>query len=145
MEFEYALYPHAGRWYEADVQALAHEFAAGVSTLCIRPHAGDLPPSKEFLRLEGDPNIALSTIERSDDGEAVIVRLWNGTTESREARLIFDRPVRSAHGVRLDETVEESLKVIRQHEVPLKIGAKKIVTIKAVLAARPEQKSLLES
>jgi len=138
MEFEYALYPHAGRWHEADVLPLAHEFVAGLSTLCVRPHAGDLPPSKEFLRLEGDPNVALSTVERSQDGEGVIVRLWNGTNESREARLVFDRPVRSAHRVRLDETVEEPLKVVRQNEVPLKIGAKKILTVKAGLSGRAE-------
>jgi mannosylglycerate hydrolase len=133
MEFEYALYPHAGRWHEADVLPLAHEFVAGVSTLCVRPHEGDLPPSKEFLRLEGDPNVALSTVERSQDGEGVIVRLWNGTNESREARLIFDRPVHSAHRVRLDETVEEALKVVRLREVPLKIGGHQIVTLKAIL------------
>jgi len=139
MEFEYAVYPHAGRWDEADVQALAHEFVVGTWTLCVRPHAGDLPPTKEFLRLEGDANIALSTIERSQDGEAVILRLWNATVQSRETRLVFDRPVRSAHRVRLDETVEETLKVVRQHEVPLKITAKKIVTVKAALAAQPEQ------
>jgi alpha-mannosidase len=138
MEFEYALYPHTGRWDEADVLALAHEFVAGLSTLCVRPHAGDLPATKEFLRLEGDPNIALSTIERSQDGKAVIVRLWNGTAQSREARLVFDRPVRSAHRVRLDETVEEALKVVRQHEVPLKIGAKKVVTVRAAFGERPE-------
>jgi alpha-mannosidase len=130
MEFDYALYPHAGRWHEADVLPLAHEFAAGLSTLCVRPHAGDLPPTKEFLRLEGDANIALSAIERSEDGEAVIVRLWNGTAQNREARLVFDRPVKSAHRVRLDETVEETLKVVRQNEIPLKIAAKKIVTVK---------------
>ena len=141
MEFEYALYPHAGRWHEADVQALAHEFVAGLSALCVRPQTGDLPPTKEFLRLEGDSNIALSTIERSQDGEAVIIRLWNGTAQSREARLIFDRPVRSAHRVRLDETVEEPLKTVRQREIPLKIAAKKIVTVKATLAARSEPHS----
>ena len=132
MEFEYALYPHRGRWFEADVQALAHEFVSGVSTLCLMPGgSGDLPPEKDFLRLEGDPLVALSTIERSQDGNAVLVRLWNGTTQSREARVVFDRPVRSAHRVRLDETVEQTLKVVRRQEVPLKIGARKIVTVKA--------------
>ncbi|MCX8035811.1 MAG: glycosyl hydrolase-related protein [Candidatus Sumerlaeia bacterium] len=136
MEFEFAVFPHAGRWDEAGVQMLAHEFAVGTSSLCVAPHAGDLPPAKEFLRLEGDPNIALSTIERSQDGEGVIIRLWNGTEQSREGRLVFDRPVKSAHRVRLDETIEEALKVMRQQEVPLKIGAKKIMTVKAVIEKR---------
>jgi len=136
LEFEYALYPHSGSCDEAGVLELAHEFVAGTSTICARPHLGSLPPTKEFLRLEGDRVIALSTIERAQSDDAVIVRLWNSTAESREARLVFDRPVKSAHRVRLDETVEETLKVVRQHEILLTIGAKKIATVKAVLVER---------
>lgn len=133
MEFEYALYPHAGNWCEGNVLPLTREFVSGVAALSICPGAGELPPVGEFLQLEGDPGVALSTIERSQDGEAVIVRVWNGTAEKREARLIFDRPVRSAQRVRLDETVEETLKVTRRREIPLKLGPKKILTVRAVL------------
>jgi len=139
MTFEYAYYPHSGRWDEANVLALAHEFATDLSSLCIKPSAGKLPVEKEFLRIEGDRNIALSTIERSQDGEALVVRLWNGTGRESRPRLVFDRPVKSVHKVRLDETVEEPLRPTRGTEVPLKIGPKKILTLRVVFEGQGDR------
>jgi len=134
MTFEYAAFPHGGRWDEADVLALAHEFVAGVEALAVAPREGVMPARLEFLRLEGDPAVALSAFERARDGEGAIVRLWNRAARKHEARLVFDRPLHSAHSIRLDETVLEALKIVRRREVALQLEAKKIATIKIVYA-----------
>ena len=74
--FHYALMPHRGDWLEAGAQTLAHAFNHPLNGLASRSQDGALPAQDSFMELLTD-NIALSTIKRSEDGQAVIVRLWN--------------------------------------------------------------------
>ena len=119
--FEYAIRPHAGDW-----QAVYREAAVFQAALYLRrgdetegylpdevwrdnsPDAllaparlkprrltGELPAETSFLSIEPDA-LVLSTIKRSEDGKALIVRYYNPTAKSLEAINRLFLPARSA-------------------------------------------------
>ncbi|MEI6045183.1 MAG: glycoside hydrolase family 38 C-terminal domain-containing protein [Chloroflexota bacterium] len=74
--FHYALMPHRGDWLEAGTQQLAHAFEQPLSGIPAIGQVGGLPSQASFIELL-PKGIALSTIKQSEDGQAVIVRVWN--------------------------------------------------------------------
>lgn len=77
--FEYSIIPHRGGWQQ--VYACAHEFASPLRARWNPRGTGALPPSASFLEVEGE-GIVLSALKRAEDGDGVIVRVYN----------IFDAP-----------------------------------------------------
>jgi mannosylglycerate hydrolase len=83
LTFSLSLFPHSGTWYQAEVgrQALAHNnpprsYATAMDKY-ERARAQRSGPSKHsFLALEGR-NAVLSALKKAEEGEALIVRLYN--------------------------------------------------------------------
>ena len=131
-EFHYLLYPHSGLWNEGGVYDQVERFCAPLQPLQTGRHGGDLPQRHGFMALEG-ADVVLSAVKRSEDSEAVVVRIFNPTDQATMASLTFAMPIQAAARVTLEELPEEDLAVDGQ-SVSASIGAKKIATIRIVLA-----------
>jgi alpha-mannosidase len=87
--FAYAVMPHAGGWREAGVVAEARAFNQPL--LWAR---GSAEP-RSFAAVD-DPNLVIDTIKRAEDGDALVVRLYEAHGARGTARLRVGFPVRAA-------------------------------------------------
>jgi alpha-mannosidase len=94
--FAYALMPHAGGWREAGVVAEARRFNQPL--LWARGNA-----QARSLAAVDDPNLVLDTIKRAEDGDALVVRLYEAHGARGTASLRLGFPVRGARFANLLE------------------------------------------
>lgn len=77
MEFEYAIYPHAGNWEEAGTYEQARRLNAPVMAYQVTGgNGGILPLEQAFLKIE-EHNLQVSALKKSEDRDSVILRLYN--------------------------------------------------------------------
>lgn len=100
--FRYSFYPHPGDWLAAQVE----QQAQGFNRPCWLQLVGDdaaWPANQPLLHCD-TPGVSLTGIKRSEDGQALVVRLLNLTDQPTLAAVHWFRPVAAAHEVQLDET-----------------------------------------
>jgi len=95
--FRYALIPHGGDWRAALADAEA--FQTDLRVVATPAHPGQLPPALSFIRVEPDA-LQVSAIKISEEGERLILRLWNARELPLEGTVRLWR--RFAHAVRTD-------------------------------------------
>lgn len=98
--FDYALIPHEGGWQEA--WAEAHRFAVPLRARRAEGDSGALPAEGALLALEG-PAFAVSALKRAEDGEGVVVRLYNVSSGSASGRVRLAEPFQRAEFVNMEE------------------------------------------
>jgi alpha-mannosidase len=94
--FAYALMPHAGGWREAGVVAEARRFNQPL--LWAR---GSAEP-RSFAVVD-DPNLVLDTIKRAEDGDALVIRLYEAHGARGTATLRLGLPFTTARFANLLE------------------------------------------
>jgi alpha-mannosidase len=119
--FDYALIPHEGGWEDAWPEA--HRFAVPMRARRVQDGSGALPAEGALLALEG-PAFAVSALKRAEDGEGVVVRLYNVTSGPASGRVRLAEPFQGAEFVNMEEAFLA--------EAPLEDGWVR-------LAARPNQ------
>lgn len=109
--FTYSLLPHLGDWRAAGVVRRAYELNA---PLIAAPLAGPPPAvavgARSFLRVAGD-HVVAETVKVADNGDGLIVRLYEAHNQRGRAELRFDRPILSAEETDLLERPLDSLAV----------------------------------
>ena len=130
--FRYAIYPHAGNWDQAEVWQEAEMFAVGprVAEFGTGGGEGILELEQSFLKVS--KNIRVSAVKQSDDGKALIVRLFNPAIENRQATITCFCQIKSAETVNLLEEKQIELSVAGQN-IEVDVPAKKIVTVKLLM------------
>jgi len=88
--FEYSIIPHTGDWTKA--AAAARSFAAPMRAVPAGVHEGTLPPAGHLLEVEPEAlvvhgTLRVSAIKRSEDGQALVVRLYNNSAEAVKGRV----------------------------------------------------------
>jgi alpha-mannosidase len=101
--FAYALYPHAGGWREGGVVAEGFRFNV---PLLVVPGAPAPAEPRSFASVD-DPNLVLDTIKRAEDGDGIVLRLYECHGARGAATVRLDVPVKSAA---LVNVLEEDLK-----------------------------------
>ncbi|HUC84684.1 MAG TPA: polysaccharide lyase family protein [Candidatus Acidoferrales bacterium] len=86
--FHYAIQPHGA----FDPVAVTHFGVETTEPLIVAPAAGAAPMAGQ-LRIE-PPAVVASAFKPSDDGQALILRLYNPSEQARTARLVWSRPAR---------------------------------------------------
>lgn len=82
MEFEFALYPHAGNWHEGGVYAEADRLNAEPMAFQMTP-AGEGTLSLQASLFElSSCDLVLSGIKKTEDRDSVIVRIFNPSQET---------------------------------------------------------------
>ena len=127
-EFRYRIYPHAGAWDTAEVFREADGLSLPLEPAQTGAHGGELPQRHGFLELE-PAQLVLSAVKRSEDGEALVVRLFNPTSKPMKGTLTFGENVAAAELITLEEIPLKTVKA-EGCSVRLAVGAKKIVTVK---------------
>ena len=119
MEFRYALRAHGG--YDPGA---ASRFSIGLSQPLLVSRASSGTPTPSLLRVEPADVLALA-LKPSDDGNALIVRLFGASGEDRKARLHWDSP---QHRIWLSDLSEQPLEPI-SNEIP--VAGWDLVTLRA--------------
>lgn len=84
--FEYALYPHAGDWEEAESYRQAHAFNVPLVVGQASVSDGELPMEASFVNVD-DPRFVLSATKKAEAGEAIVVRGFNISGNKLSARV----------------------------------------------------------
>jgi mannosylglycerate hydrolase len=110
--FDYAIYTFKGKWQSSKLPELAHSF-------CIPPIGIEYPGlpllSASFLQCDS-PQIVLSVIKPAEEGEYIVVRLYNPTGEVCEASVKTLWEIAEVWEVRLDETEVARVKPMASNE-----------------------------
>jgi alpha-mannosidase len=88
--FTYSLLPHVGSWQESQVVRRAYELNAPLRTV-----AALITGQSQFLQVSGD-HVIVETIKVADDGDGLIVRLYEAHNQRGPVALTFGRPIASA-------------------------------------------------
>ncbi len=89
--FAYAVMPHAGGWEDAAVVAEAAAFNSRVRW------ASGAVPAGPWVSVEDAPGLVLDTVKRAEDGDALVLRLYEAHGGRGTARVRLPRrPVASA-------------------------------------------------
>ncbi len=122
-----ALCPHANGWEEAGIWRQAADFATPPKLITAVPETGPRPLVAQGLSVMGK-NAVVSSIKQAEDGDGIIVRLYNPTAVETGA-IIGGLEVQAAETVLLDESLLAVRPINADGTVSVTLSPKKIVTV----------------
>jgi mannosylglycerate hydrolase len=134
--FRWALFPHAGRWDEAECPREAlHFLTPPVAVQFGKNRSGNQPRRRSFVELDSRI-LVMSAMKLGPKGNSLIVRVYNPSDRSAHGSLRFEIPVKRAWQVSLNEERTNPENVVRGSVLKLLVAAKKIVTYELVFRRR---------
>lgn len=127
---EYALYPHAKRWTEANTIRRGYEYNNPLIAVITDAHKGRLPESHSFVRLE-PANLVLTTIKKAEDSDAWVVQWYEAKGREVEATLTLPKVPKGVVRTNFLEEDQESLPFAR-NTVSLRTTKNAVVTVKII-------------
>jgi alpha-mannosidase len=106
--FDYAIVPYAGQWKQARLWQEAIEFNAPLRGIQVLPKGGSLPKTASFLQVSPD-DLVVSAVKPAEEGEGVIVRMFNIGNRSIRGRIESLWPLQRAWVTNLGEDLQEEL------------------------------------
>jgi alpha-mannosidase len=106
--FRYALYPHKGTWQQAMSMRRGWEFNYSLQATVVTHHAGTLGAEHSFIGLKDD-GVVLTAVKRSEDGDGLIVRMFDWSGKASQAQLTLPGSPISAAEVNLMEQSDANL------------------------------------
>jgi len=130
--FHYALVPYGDDretpgWLSTFPQAYA--FNAPMRAVVAEPHDGPLPAAMSFVEVS-PTSVVVSAIKLAEEGDGLIVRIWNVAPAPVEARLRFSQPFSRAFVADLNERPNEELSPDADNVVPLSLRPRQIMTVR---------------
>jgi alpha-mannosidase len=123
--FTYSLYPHPGDWTAAGVTREA--FAINSPLVPVR--GGGAPAESSFVEAEG-VELALAGLKMSEDGEAVILRLYEPHGARGPARLRFPDGLKRAEKSNLLEDRGGTPVEVEGGRIELEVRPFEVVTLR---------------
>ncbi|HEU0293098.1 MAG TPA: alpha-mannosidase [Anaerolineales bacterium] len=132
--FKYSLYPHAGSWNEETQREayLLNDPLIVYKAEGRRQKDEKLISSLHSLVSCSSPNVIIETIKQAEDGNGIIVRLYESHRKRGQVRVSFGSAVESAWTTNLLEENESTLSV-DQDSILLNINPYQIVTLRIKL------------
>ena len=128
VDYEYAIYPHAGNWDEGRVYAEADKLNTKPAVTQISMNrGGDLPTDASHYAIDND-SLVLSSVKKAEDSDGLVLRLFNPTEATQEGTVTFGLPVTNAWELNLIEKRGEEIE-LKDGAVSLAVPKGKIVTI----------------
>jgi len=112
LEYNFALYPHAGEWEKGRVLQSAYEYKTDIKAVLGVPVTGTLPHTASYITVSPPEKVMLSGLKLSEDGSGIVLRLWNATNKPQELKVassIFK--MGKVTRVKMDESVIEQIAV----------------------------------
>ena len=130
-EFTYSIYPHCGSWKEAGTVAQAYELNNPMTAVVKENEGGCLNPAYSFLSVDQD-NVVIETAKMAEDGEALIVRLYECYNKRSKVTLTCGESIAEASECNLMEE-KDTPAAYTEHTVALTMKPYEIKTIKITL------------
>lgn len=136
-EFTYSLLPHAGDYTRGVVRA-GYELNVPTTAVPARASAGSIGSEASFFEVSGQ-NVILETVKQAEDGQGIIVRLYEAHGCRGRRTLRTSLPVAAAVETDLMEREERKLPV-RGGRLSLDFLPFQIRTVKLRLATRAQSR-----
>lgn len=133
LEYHYAICPINADVTENDLARKAEAFnipLKPIQTNVPNSTKGDLPTSYSFYEVKG--NAQVSCLKKAEEGDAVVMRLFNPGSSTEEVTVQWCRDIQKAELLDLKEEVKEELKA-EGGSVKLTIPSNKICTVKLTM------------
>ena len=133
LEYHYAICPIKADVTENDLARKAEAFnipLKPIQTNVPNSTKGDLPTSYSFYEVKG--NAQVSCLKKAEEGDAVVMRLFNPGSSTEEVTVQWCRDIQKAELLDLKEEVKEELKA-EGGSVKLTIPSNKICTVKLTM------------
>ncbi len=127
-EFVYSIYPHIGDLYESGVIKEAYMLNRPLEAVSVDKTDGGLPESYSFAECMTD-GVILETLKMAEDGDALILRLFETNKERKTVRLKFGESYNNISIVNLAEQFERAI-CIKDGIAEFEIKPHQIITIK---------------
>ncbi len=131
--FRYALLPHSA--HEVDTFALVNEVSEYFHLPLLpvrRKNPAELPMQGGMVSVSSS-QLVFSALKVAEQGDGIVLRVYNPAAREAEGVIHFERKVRSAWNAKLNEEVNEQLAVNGEHDIPVRVGACGIFTLKIEL------------
>jgi alpha-mannosidase len=109
--FSYALYPHVGSPVASGVIQEAYELNVPLRTTVTDAHVGSQPREASFIEIDV-PNVIVEAVKQAEDGDDVVVRLYECAHARTRTAVRFGFPVQAAAEVNLMEEAPRAIKVV---------------------------------
>ncbi len=126
--FSYAIHPYQGGWHEAGIPTAAADWANPLRLAQAGRGKGTLPHEASLLALH-NRDVHIAAVKQAEDGDGLVVRLFNPTAHEQHAPLQIGVPVDAVEHVRMDESPLGKLD-LDGSTLPLAIPPHKIVTLR---------------
>lgn len=129
--FTYALLPHQGPLQDAGVIQAAAELNTPVIARSVDASHGELPPGFTFVHCETE-GVVIDTIKPAEDGDGLILRLYESHGAHARAVLAFASPPQYVQAVNLLEEAKDSDIELRHESCGLSLSLRpfQIVTLR---------------
>jgi alpha-mannosidase len=132
-EFTYSLFPHAGDWRNGTVAAAYHlNDDVIVRSVAERTARADVPAVVPIVAVD-QPNVVIETVKRAEDGNGIIVRLYEHHRCRRRVALAAGFPI--AHAERcdlLEQAIDDESCSLEDNVVSFEITPYRIVTLRLI-------------
>jgi alpha-mannosidase len=125
--FHYALVSHAGNYLTAMHEAAA--FNAPLRAVSTSAHEGPLPPQGSFVDVS-PAAVVITALKPPEEGDGLVVRLYNAASVPVQARLKLWRPFHEAALVPLAEGAPLQILAADTDAVTLPLRGKEIATLR---------------
>ena len=125
---DYSIIPHAGSWADARAHVQAVQFLRPMRARYNRHGLGHLPAEDQLLLVDS-PAFPVSAIKRAEDGDGVIVRVYNITDGEAEAHVRLKPLDGPPSRVNLNEELIADVPLVHGG-VPISARPNEIITIR---------------
>lgn len=142
--FEYALYPHAGSWQDAETVRRGYEFNDRLHAQQVFEHEGSLPAEHSFASVS-PANVVLSAMKKTEDGNGVILRVYEATGQKTTATVTLPTDGSSVQpgAVTVVNLMEqyggETALPVKDGKVTVELGPWEILTLRVDAPKRGEE------
>ena len=126
--FHYSLIPHGGDWQRARTFMEAESFNTPMRCWQTKSHRGKLPGKMSLVEIKPE-SLILSALKKAEEGEAIILRLYNTVPQTMEGSLSFFFPLKEAYLAGLNERPRERLDIQPGNMVKVTVKGFEIITL----------------
>jgi alpha-mannosidase len=125
---DYALYPHADRWWKAKTLHRGYEYNFPLIPVLTDAHFGKLAGKYSFAELEPQ-NLVLTSIKKAEDSNALVMQFYDALGRDTKAILTMFQPVKKAV---LSNFLEEDGGPVKVQKNMIQLDVKKhsVITLK---------------
>jgi alpha-mannosidase len=128
--FTYALYPHAGDHVTGGVIRASYEMNYPLRAIPTTSHAGSLAPAFSLATVDA-VNVIVESVKRAEDGNGMVVRLYEAHGIDVQAAIVFGAPVTKVSTTNLLEDDIEAV-TVKDGRVVVPFKPFEIVTLRVV-------------